>query len=248
MRPALAAAAWLAVRMLRPETITVDAAAAVVGPLVVTVGDEGQTRVRHPAPHHRAGRRAARAHHARGRRHGQPRDGRGPAGSAAARRTEPGAGGGGARGGARPRADERGGGGAGPHGARAGPAGPSRGATELAARGGLAPADVERLQLTEQARAREVEAAEARARAATHDVERAQSALLASGTAAGGRDAAAHLPDRRARPRGSRAQRADGPARGSCCSRSAIRRDLEIVVDLLSTDAVQGVARSAPAA
>ena len=42
----LAAAAWLAVRMLRPETIAVDAATAVVGPLVATVGDEGQTRVR----------------------------------------------------------------------------------------------------------------------------------------------------------------------------------------------------------
>ena len=43
----LLAIAWVAVRMLRPETIPVDVAPAVVGPLVETVGDEGQTRVRH---------------------------------------------------------------------------------------------------------------------------------------------------------------------------------------------------------
>jgi HlyD family secretion protein len=41
------AAAWLAFRLLRPETIAVEVAPATVGSLLVTVGDEGQTRVRH---------------------------------------------------------------------------------------------------------------------------------------------------------------------------------------------------------
>jgi HlyD family secretion protein len=41
------AVAWLAIRLLRPETIAVEVAPAAVGPLLATVGDEGQTRVRH---------------------------------------------------------------------------------------------------------------------------------------------------------------------------------------------------------
>ena len=44
---AVLAAVWLALRLLRPETIAVEVASAAVGPLQVTVGDEGQTRVRH---------------------------------------------------------------------------------------------------------------------------------------------------------------------------------------------------------
>ena len=44
---AVMAVAWLAIRLLRPETIAVEVAPAAVGPLLVTVGDEGQTRVRH---------------------------------------------------------------------------------------------------------------------------------------------------------------------------------------------------------
>ena len=43
----LLAAGWLAARVFRAETIPVEGAPATVGPLQVTVGDEGQTRVRH---------------------------------------------------------------------------------------------------------------------------------------------------------------------------------------------------------
>ena len=43
---AAAAAALLLVRLLRPSPVTVDVAAAETGPLMVTVGDEGMTRVR----------------------------------------------------------------------------------------------------------------------------------------------------------------------------------------------------------
>ena len=206
------AAAWLAFRLLRPETIAVEVAPATVGPLLVTVGDEGQTRVRHrhivtaPVP----GRLeritlevgdAVAAGAVVARLAPLPLDARSRSQAEAAleasrdleRRSvaavEQ------ARTALEQARQDR---------ARA---------EQLAAGGGIARADLERLRLNEQARQREVEAAEAGARAAAHDVQSARSALMASGTAAGARSAAADLPGRRTRARDSRAERADGTGR-----------------------------------
>lgn len=234
----LAAAAWLAVRMLRPETITVDAAPAVVGPLLATVGDEGQTRVRfrHLITAPVAGRLERVTLEVgdtvtRGmvvaRLAPLPLDARSleqaEAALEAARDLE--------------RMSE-----AAVEQARAALEQArqdlSRG-KELGARGGLAPADVERLQLTAQAREREVEALEARARAAKHDVQRARSALLASGTVAGGAQTL-----RLSCPIGGRvlaiperSERTVLP--GEVLLEVGDPADIEIVVDLLSTDAVR---------
>jgi HlyD family secretion protein len=228
---------WLATRMLRPETIPVDVAPVTVGPLVVTVGDEGQTRVRHrhgitaPLPGRlqrislevgdtvTAGMVVARLAPL-------PLDARSRQQAEAALETardmermslatvdE-------ARTALEQARQDR-----------------VRGA-ELASRGGLAPADLERLELIERARERGVESAVAQAQAAAHDVERAQSALLASGTAAGaetlrlicpigGRVLA--IPDRSERT----------VLAGQPLLEVGDPSDLEIVVDLLSTDAVK---------
>lgn len=103
--------------------------------------------------------------------------------------------------------------------------------------GGVAEADVARLRLAEEARAADLEAAGARQRAAGHDVRAAQSALLAAGTPGGpvlavacpmgGRVLA--IPDQSART----------VAPGEVLLEVGNPADLEIVVDLLSTDAVQ---------
>ena len=158
------------VRMLRPETIPVDVAPVTVGPLVVTVGDEGQTRVRHrhgitaPLPGRlqritlevgdtvTAGMVVARLAPL-------PLDARSRQQAEAALETardmermslaavdE-------ARTALEQARQDR-----------------VRGA-ELASRGGLAPADLERLELIERARERGVESAVAQAQAAAHDVE-----------------------------------------------------------------------------
>ncbi len=233
----LAAAAWLAVRMLRPETIAVDAATAVVGPLVATVGDEGQTRVRfrHLITAPVAGRLervtlevgdtvsrgmvvarvAPLPLDARSRQQAE-------AALEAARDLE--------------RMSE----------AAVKQAGAAleqarqdlaRG-EELGARGGLAPADVERLRLTAQAREREVEALEARARAAKHDVQRARSALLASGSAVGGQTLRLTCPiGGRVLAIPERSERTVQP--GEVLLEVGDPADIEIVVDLLSTDAVR---------
>ncbi len=233
----LATLAWLGLRVLRPEAITVDAVPARIGPLLAAIGDEGQTRVRHrhiitaPLPGRleritldvgdtvTPGRVVARLAplplDARSRQQAEAalesaRDLEAMSVAAVAQ--------------ARTALEQ----------ARQDLA---RG-KELGARGGLAPADVERLQLTLQAREREVEALEARARAAVHDVQRAQSALAAAGTAAGaqwllltcptgGRVLA--IPERSERTvqAGEPLLEVGDPA------------DIEIVVDLLSTDAVQ---------
>jgi HlyD family secretion protein len=109
---------------------------------------------------------------------------------------------------------------------------------ELGARGGLAPADVERLRLTAQAREREVEALEARARAAKHDVQRAQSALLASGSAARGQTLRLTCPiGGRVLAVPERSERTVLP--GEVLLEVGDPADIEIVVDLLSTDAVR---------
>ena len=234
---ALAAAAWLATRMLRPETVVVDAAPATVGPLVVTVGDEGQTRVRHrhiitaPVPGRleritldvgdtvAAGRVVARLAplplDARSRQQAEAAlDAARDLSQMSQAAVEE------ARTSLEQARQDR-----------------QRG-EQLAATGGLAPADVERLQLTERARARELDAAVARAQAAAHDVERAQSALLASGSAAGaplllltcpvgGRVLA--IPERSERT----------VQAGATLLEIGDPGDLEIVVDLLSTDAVK---------
>ncbi|MGZ8392440.1 MAG: efflux RND transporter periplasmic adaptor subunit, partial [Gemmatimonadales bacterium] len=96
-------------------------------------------------------------------------------------------------------------------------------------------------RLGEQARQREVEGAEAGARAAAHDVESARSALMSSGTAAGARTLlltcpiggrVLAIPERSERtvPAGTSLLEVGDPS------------DLEIVVDLLSTDAVKAMA------
>ena len=233
----LAALAWLGFRVLRPEAIAVDAAPARVGPLLATVGDEGQTRVRHrhiitaPLPGRLeritldvgdtvtrgmvVARLAPLPLDARTRQQAEAalesaRDLEAMSAAAVAQaRTAL----------AQARQDL------------------VRG-QELGARGGLAPADVERLQLTLQAREREVEALEARARAAVHDVQRAQSALAAAGTAAGTQLLLLTCPiGGRVLAIPERSERTVQP--GEPLLEVGDPADIEIVVDLLSTDAVK---------
>ena len=113
-----------------------------------------------------------------------------------------------------------------------------RRAERLLAGGVIAQVDLERLQLLEAGRRREVEGAEARARAAGYDVRAAQAALHAAGT---GRTAETLLL--RAAIDGTvltipeRSQRTVQP--GEPLLEIGNPADLEVVVDLLSTDAVQ---------
>ena len=231
------AAVWLVTRMLRPETIPVEVAPATVGRLLETVGDEGQTRVRHrhiitaPVP----GRLerialdvgdAVTAGMVVARLAPLPLDARSRQQAEAALETardmermslaavdE-------ARTALEQARQDR-----------------VRGA-ELAGRGGLAPADLERLELIERARERGVESAVAQAQAAAHDVEGARSALLASGTASG----AATL--RLICPIGGRVLTIPERSERTVLAGEPLLEvgnpaDLEIVVDLLSTDAVK---------
>jgi HlyD family secretion protein len=231
--------ALLVVWMLQPESVAVETAMAETGPLVVTVGDEGQTRVhdRHvvtaPVPGRleqialevgdpvRPGMVVARLApmplDARSRQQAE-------AALAASRDLERSAVAavGEARGGLeQARADRQ-------------------RAERLVAGGGIAPAEVERLQILEQVRARELEAAEGRAAAAAHDVEAARSALVSSDARlgqdartlmlacpVGGRVLA--IPERSARTVGA----------GEPILEVGDPGDLEIVVDLLSADAVK---------
>lgn len=172
----LAVAGWLGWLMARPEVITVEVAEANLGPLVESVGDRGETRAHHrhivtaPVPGRverialevgdtvRPGMLVARlaplALDARGRAQAE-------AALAATRDLER---------------------------ATAATVGQARAAVEqaradrvrgdrLLAGGGIAPADAERLRLLERVRTEEVQAAEARLRAARHDVEVARAAL-----------------------------------------------------------------------
>jgi HlyD family secretion protein len=233
----LLATVWVAVRMLRPETIPADVVPAVVGPLIQTVGDEGQTRVRHrhvitaPLPGRlqritlqvgdtvRAGTVVARLAplplDARTRQQAEAalQAARDLERMSAAAVDE-------ARTALEQAREDR-----------------TRGAA-LAAGGGLAPADLQRLELIERARARGVEAAEAQAQATAHDAERAQLALLAAGRASGtatlelicpigGRVLTLPEQSERTVSAGQTLLEVGDPA------------DLELVVDLLSTDAVK---------
>lgn len=234
---AVLAAVWLALRLLRPETIAVEVASAAVGPLQVTVGDEGQTRVRHrhivtaPVPGQLeqialevgdpvvvgsvVARLASLPLDARSRLQAEAaleasRDlERRSLAAVAQART------------ALEQAQQD-----------------RRRAEQLVRAGGIARAEAERLRLVEQARQDQVEGAEAGARAAAHDLEAARSALMASGTAAGSRTLrltcpvggrVLAIPERSARTvqAGEPLLEIGDPA------------DLEIVVDLLSTDAVK---------
>jgi len=234
------AAAWLAIRLLRPETIAVEVAPATVGPLLMTVGDEGQTRVRRrhivtaPVPGRleritlevgdavAAGAVVARLAplplDARSRLQAEAaleasRDlERRSVAAVAQART------------ALEQAQQD-----------------RRRAEQLSAAGGISRAEVERLRLAEQSRQREVEGAEAGARAAAHDLESARSALMASGTAAGARTLrltcpvggrVLAIPERSART----------VQAGESLLEVGDPSDLEMVVDLLSTDAVKASA------
>ncbi len=112
-------------------------------------------------------------------------------------------------------------------------------ARRLVQGGGIASADLERLELTEQARAREVEAAEFRARAAAHEVEAARGAMEAAGAPAAGQRAV----ELRAPAAGSvlavpePSERVVQP--GTLLLELGDPSCLEVVVDVLSTDAVQ---------
>lgn len=233
----VAVLAWLVFRMLRPEVISVDAAKAELGPLMVTVGDEGQTRVRyrHVITAPVAGRLqrltlnvgdAVTKGGVVARLAPLPLDVRSrrlaEAALAAAEDLER---------------------------VSAAASGEAHTLLEqarrdrergerLAAGGSIAAADLERLQLSERARARGVEASEAARRAAAHDVESARSALMAAGTSggertlllscpAGGRVLALPEQSERTVQAGEQLLEIGDPA------------DLEIIVDLLSTDAVK---------
>jgi HlyD family secretion protein len=234
---AVLAALWLLLRLLRPEAIVVEVAPAVVGPLQATVGDEGQTRVRHrhivtaPVPGRLeqialevgdpvavgavVARLAPLPLDTRSRLQAEAaleasRDlERRSVAAVAQART------------ALQQAQED-----------------RRRADQLVEAGGIARAEAERLRLVEQAREREVEGAEAGARAAAHDLEAARSALMASGTAAGARTLrltcplggrVLAIPERSART----------VQAGESLLEVGDPSDLEIVVDLLSTDAVK---------
>ncbi len=231
------AVSWIGARMLRPERIAVDVAPAAVGPLVETVGDEGQTRVRHrhiiSAP--LAGRLqritlevgdTVTAGMVVARLAPLPLDARSRQQAEAALETA--------------RDLER---------MSVAAEQEARTALEqarldlrrgeaLAAGGGLAPADLERLQLNERARAREVEGARAHAEAATHDVERARSALMAAGTASGAATLRLTCPiGGRVLAIPERSERTVLP--GQALLEIGNPADLEVIVDLLSTDAVK---------
>jgi HlyD family secretion protein len=225
--------------MLRPESVAVETATAAIGPLTATVGDEGQTRVRDrhmvtsPVPGRlerislevgdpvRPGMVVARLApvplDARSRQQAE-------AALAASRDLERSAAAavGEARGGLeQARADRQ-------------------RAERLVAGGGIAPAEVERLQILERVRERELEAAEGRASAAAHDVEAARSALLSSEAAPGSSGRTLNLTC----PVGGRvlaiAERsARTVAPGEPLLEVGDPADLEVVVDLLSADAVK---------
>lgn len=104
--------------------------------------------------------------------------------------------------------------------------------------GGVAVADVERLQLTERARARVLDAADARARAARHDVEAARAALQAAGAEGGGRTLALRCPVG-GRVLAITEQSERTVQAGESLLEVGDPGALEVVVDLLSSDAVK---------
>lgn len=108
----------------------------------------------------------------------------------------------------------------------------------LVAGGGLAPVDLERLKFAEQARQRELDAARFRVRAAAHEEDVARAVLMASDPAAGGERLALRAPlDARVLAVQERSERA--VAVGTVLLELGDPAALEVVVDLLSTDAVR---------
>lgn len=233
----IAAVVLLVVWMLRPESVPVETTSARVGPLVVTVGDEGQTRVRvrhvvtaplpgrlerlalevgdAVVPGQVVARLAPLPLDARSRQQAE-------AALAGARDLEQSAQAsvGEARAALEQARSDR-----------------SR-AERLLAGGGIAPADVERLQLVEQARQEELASARSRAQAAAHEVEAARSALMAADAGPGGQSLALRcpiggrvlaIPERSARTVGA----------GEPILEVGDPAALEVVVDLLSTEAVK---------
>lgn len=227
----------LLARMLRPSEVPVEVAEVTVGPLVSTVGDEGRTRVRQrhiiTAPVSGRVERLAldvgdsvSAGMVVVRIAPAPLDPRtkqqAEAALAAARDLEQVSEA--AVGEARTALEQ----------AQA----DRRRAEALLPGGGVAPADVERLQLTERARARVLDAADARVRAARHDVEAARAALQAAGAEGGGRMLALRCPV------GGRvlaiAERSERTVQaGEPLLEVGDPASLEVVVDLLSSDAVK---------
>ena len=226
-------AALLAWRALRPEVLQVDAAGAAHGPLMVTVGDQGETRARHrhvvtaPSagrverialevgdrvlPGTVVARLAPVSLDARGREQAR-------AALDAARDLE--------RVAAAVVEEAR----AALEQARA----DRQRAERLLSGGGIAPAEVERLALIERGSAEEVTAAEARHRAAVHDVEAARSLLESDDSRTvpvvcplGGVVLGVPEPSARTVAPGEPLLEVGDP------------RDLEVVVDLLSADAVR---------
>lgn len=232
-----AALAFVVFRLMRPEVITVEATAAGSGPLVQTVGDEGQTRVRNrhvvtaPLPGRlerialevgdpvRAGMVVARLAPL-------PLDARSRQQAVAAlesardmeRVAEA------AVGEAEAALDQ----------ARR----DRQRAERLAGGGGIAPAEVERLQIAERAREQELRAAESRVRAASHDVESARLALTSADAGPIGQVLALRCPvGGKVLAIADRTERTVQP--GEPLLEVGDPSDLEIVVDLLSTDAVK---------
>jgi HlyD family secretion protein len=226
-------AALLVWRALRPEVLQVDAAAAAHGPLMVTVGDQGESRARHrhvvtaPSagrverialevgdrvlPGTVVARLAPVSLDARGREQAR-------AALGAARDLE------------RVAAAVVGEARAALEQARA----DRQRAERLLSGGGIAPAEAERLALIERGRAEEVTAAEARHRAAVHDVEAARSLLESDDSRTvpivcplGGVVLGVPEPSARTVAPGEPLLEVGDP------------RDLEVVVDLLSADAVR---------
>jgi HlyD family secretion protein len=225
--------AFLTWRALRPEVVPVEVASAALGPLAETVGDQGETRSRHRhvvtaptagrverialevgdrvAPGMVVARLAPVPLDPRGREQAQ-------AALATARDLERVAAA--AVGEARAALEQ----------ARA----DRQRAERLLAGGGIAPAEAERLALVERGRAEEVAAAEARRQAAIHDVEAARSALDRDG----GRDLAVTCP------LGGVVLAVPEPSARTVSPGEPLleigdSRDLEVVVDLLSADAVR---------
>jgi len=235
---ALVVVAWLGYQAVRPEQVTVDTAVVETGPLMETVGDEGRTRARHrhlvTAP--TAGRVERIALEV----------GDSVAPGAVVARLAPVA--------LDPRAREQAVAATAAAGDRARMAeatvGQARTALEQARQdraraeqllpsGGIAPAEVERLQRLERAQMDELEAAEAQHRAAEHDVAAARAALMVV-EGSGGRalpitcplgGVVLAIPER--------SSRTVGP--GEPLLEVGDPTDLEVVVDLLSTDAVRVV-------
>jgi HlyD family secretion protein len=111
-------------------------------------------------------------------------------------------------------------------------------AERLVSGGGIAPAEVERLQLAEASRQRDVEAADFRAKAAAHDVEVARLALSVMGPGTARQSVVLRAPVTgvvlSAPERSERVVNA-----GETLLELGDPRAIEVVVDLLSTDAVR---------